>query len=79
MNVGRWKVEEQEEDDEDEEEESAMFQPFSEVFDRRAFLMNLGLWSRCSASQAVKHVAPRQSNDYVVAVGPFRHRAWVAG
>ena len=55
------------------------FSPFSEVFDRRAFVMNLGLWSRCSASQVVKHVAPRQSNDYVVAVGPFRHRAWVAG
>ena len=63
MNVGSWKVEEQEEEDEDEEDESAKFSPLPEVFDRWAFLMNLGLWSRCSASQAVKHVAPRQSND----------------
>ena len=30
-------------------------------------------------SQVVKHVAPRQGNDYVVAVGPSRRHAWVAG
>ena len=45
MNVGRWTVEVQEEEDEDEEEEIAVFSQFSEVFDRRAFVMDLGHWS----------------------------------
>ena len=61
------------------EEGQRRFLPFSEVFDRLASLMNLGLWSRRSASQAVKHVTPRHSNDCVVAVGPSRRRAWFAG
>ena len=54
MNVGRWKVEDQEEEDEDEEEERANFLSFSEVFGRRAFLMNLSFLSWRSASQPIK-------------------------